>query len=533
MQTMENDELAQYLESLKRESCYRVDATLKQSDHEVTQRVYFVGGNAAKSGPYIRKFIREEAGLGAAYLRIFEAQRAGKRFRHLPDILDCYSREGQLVVIMEYVQGDTLQEAVDRDGPSTELSRHCFPQVCDAVEELHEQFDPRIIHRDLKPSNIILTGQEIVLIDFGISREYREESESDTHHFGTREYAPPEQFGFGQTGVYSDVYALGMVLFFCLTGRIPTTQDRTQGFRNANVPESLRAVIAQAVALDPADRFASAAELKGAFLDALPDKALLPDQASPSYNERSATRKRNAMVGTLAVICAAALCAIAVFSVGSNDNAAVNNGEPSAASADATAGGEDTNTATGDEEAGSTTPTQSGPADSVQIQAPARNGFDEKTNFSATTAGVAFQIPEYFKARTSQADGNFTYYYAESGSSSAMIMTAESEVENADIDVSDEDRMNELKDSYLQGSLQSESLEELESYADCLIAGYPGRIATINGHVSGLPAKMTVAFFYNPDLKTIGSVTCGQTTNARYDYTDDFANVIASANRAK
>ncbi len=84
-----------------------------------------------------------------------------------------------------------------------------------------------VIHRDLKPSNIIVSGanytpdtgmtfSSLVIIDLGIARVWREGADADTVKFGTRPYAPPEQYGFGQTSVRSDVYALGALLFFCL-----------------------------------------------------------------------------------------------------------------------------------------------------------------------------------------------------------------------------------------------------------------------------------------------------------------------------
>jgi len=98
---MKHDELAQYLDSLKREDCYRVDEVLKESAHETTQRVFFVGENGAENGPYIRKFIQQGSGLGSAYQRVYEAQRDGHRFKYIPDILECYARDGQLVVVVE------------------------------------------------------------------------------------------------------------------------------------------------------------------------------------------------------------------------------------------------------------------------------------------------------------------------------------------------------------------------------------------------------------------------------------------------
>ena len=265
---MGNDELAEYLEALQREECYRVDAVVKESPYELTQRVSFVGANGAERGPYIRKFIKREAGMGAIYERLYTAQRAGKRFKHLPQILECYVHDDYLAVVMEYVHGETLQELVYREDPSTDLAVNVFPMLCDAASELHEEFDPPVIHRDLKPSNIILSGANLTVIDFGIAREFKDGADADTAHFGTRSFAPPEQFGFGQTTVRSDVYALGMLLYYCLTERIPDASNRSDWYLDRRIPVALRGVIAKATALDPQQRFESARQLREAFLRA-------------------------------------------------------------------------------------------------------------------------------------------------------------------------------------------------------------------------------------------------------------------------
>lgn len=269
MMSMENDELAEYLNALQREDCYRVDAVVKESPYEVTQRVSFVGENGATRGPFIRKIINRDAGMGSVYERLHAAQQSGRRFKSLPTILECYQRDDALVVVMEFVPGETLQDLVYRLDPSESLARDVFPQLCDAVSELHESFDPPIIHRDLKPSNIIMSRGGCTIIDFGIAREYKDGATQDTAHFGTRSFAPPEQFGFGQTTVRSDVYALGMLLYFCLTEVIPDVSHRDNWYAERQVPEALRAVIAKATAFDPQQRFASAAQLKAAFVLAI------------------------------------------------------------------------------------------------------------------------------------------------------------------------------------------------------------------------------------------------------------------------
>ncbi len=107
-----------------------------------------------------------------------------------------------------------------------------------------------------------------VLIDFGIARTYKTGAATDTVHFGTADYAPPEQYGFGQTDIRSDVYALGLVLWFCLTGRVPAPSDRELAYTDSAVPEPLRRVIVRAAAFDPSDRYPSARALRQAFTQA-------------------------------------------------------------------------------------------------------------------------------------------------------------------------------------------------------------------------------------------------------------------------
>ena len=262
------DELASFLSLIEKDNSYIVQATLKESEFETTQKVYLPTKDGLHKGPYIRKYLDKDAGLGKKYLDLSRAEQTGFSFKHLPHVYECYELKDKLVVVIEFVQGETLQELVYRSDPSVALAARIFPHICDAVQELHESFNPPIIHRDLKPANIILSFDRLVLIDFGIAREYREDLDRDTVRFGTREYAPPEQFGYGQTDMRSDVYALGMLLYYCLTEQTADAQARRANFADTRIPEELRAIIERACSFDPADRFATVASLKQAFMQA-------------------------------------------------------------------------------------------------------------------------------------------------------------------------------------------------------------------------------------------------------------------------
>ena len=255
---METDELQEYLNALGRSDNYRVDAVLSDAPHERTERVFYVGNNGSELGPFIRKTIATDSGQGRTYEKIFRAQHEGKRFVHMPRIFECYVADSSLVVLLEYVEGETLQDYVGERGASYELALRIFPPICDAASELHKAFDPPLIHRDLTPANIVVSPGGITIIDLSIARTFQPDATKDTTYFGTRAYAPPEQFGFGQTDVRSDVYTLGKVLAFCAGA----SSDEEGSVSDPCIAR----VVRKATELDPEKRFQSVEALKAALL---------------------------------------------------------------------------------------------------------------------------------------------------------------------------------------------------------------------------------------------------------------------------
>lgn len=280
-------DLDSYLAAVARDDCYRVIRPLGAAARAaqgggassaeagtVTELVQFEGANGAALGPFVRKRIDLSLGIGAAYEELFSAQQAGARFVHLPRMVECFKTGRELVVVSEYVPGETLEEYVHRVGSGVETALRVVPAVCAAVSELHRAFDPPIVHRDLKPSNVIIASSETdgsskgiqaTLIDLGIARRYRQDAAADTVRFGTRAYAPPEQYGFGQTSVRSDVYALGMIALFCCTGAEPAGQPTADGLTAVGVPAVCAGAILRATAFDPAQRYESAEAFSVAF----------------------------------------------------------------------------------------------------------------------------------------------------------------------------------------------------------------------------------------------------------------------------
>lgn len=277
----ERDELGAYLAAVARDDCYRVvrplgaaarmgaDPSVAGQAGTITELVQFEGANGATLGPFVRKRIDLALGVGTAYQELYEAQCSGARFAHAPRIVECYKTGRELVVVSEFIPGKTLDAFVNEAGPSIELSLSVVPAVCAAVAELHKAFDPPVVHRDLKPANIIVSegpsGLSATLIDFGIARRYREGAAADTVRFGTRSYAPPEQYGFGQTSVRSDIYALGMIALFCITGEEAHGQPSAESLAHAGVTGPYADAILQATSFDPERRFASAEAFCTAF----------------------------------------------------------------------------------------------------------------------------------------------------------------------------------------------------------------------------------------------------------------------------
>ena len=242
---------------------YQVDHILRETSQEITEVVYRYGADGKdRIGPFVRKRFREDAGRGYAYLQILRAQTRGVILQHQPLIYECEQSGESLDVVMEYLSGETLRDLAMRDGAGVAFAARIMPDLCDAVSELHESFEQPLIHRDVKPSNVIVNGDRLKLIDLGIARTYRNDAAHDTMRYGTPGYAPPEQYGYGQTSTRSDVYALGMTLAFCLTGEDPAADLRERLLADPRVPQELRPALSKATEFDPQRRYATAREFK-------------------------------------------------------------------------------------------------------------------------------------------------------------------------------------------------------------------------------------------------------------------------------
>ncbi|MEG0091592.1 MAG: serine/threonine-protein kinase, partial [Oscillospiraceae bacterium] len=188
-----------------------------------------------------------------------------KRLDHpaLPRIVDIIDNGITIYVVMDYIEGESLDKILNEYGAQPEeLVIGWAKQLCDALSYLHAQ-KPSIIYRDMKPANIMLKPEgNIKIIDFGIAREYKELSLADTTVLGTKGYAPPEQYS-GQTDKRSDIFALGMTMHHLLTGIDPRNGDAYVPIRqwNPELSEGTEAIIDKCVQPASENRYQTCAEL--------------------------------------------------------------------------------------------------------------------------------------------------------------------------------------------------------------------------------------------------------------------------------
>ena len=184
-------------------------------------------------------------------------------FPGIPKYVAQYENNTMLCVVRTYVIGLPLNEYATQQRPTPEQSVQIATQICDILAYLHS-LTPPVIHRDIKPQNIIIDAENKPwLIDFGISREYDASAAKDTRYFGTVDFAPPEQYGFSQTDNRTDIFSLGVLLGWLLTGE---SQPRKAMPKLGSA--RLQKIVKTCTELTPDRRYASAQQVKKALLHA-------------------------------------------------------------------------------------------------------------------------------------------------------------------------------------------------------------------------------------------------------------------------
>lgn len=216
------------------------------------------------------------------FLHRFRTEAQAQARLNSPNVVTLYSLlevPAGLILVMEYVEGQTLDKRIQSGLLSVDEAVRIFNLVLQGVESAHQM---GIVHRDLKPGNIFITAQnEIKIMDFGVARilDSRDHTLAGSM-LGTLLYIAPEQINGKEADFRSDIYTVGISLFEAVTGRLPFERTTDYSLMHAHilekppkprtlrrkVPKQLERVILKAIEKDPFKRFQSAAEFRVALV---------------------------------------------------------------------------------------------------------------------------------------------------------------------------------------------------------------------------------------------------------------------------
>ena len=192
-----------------------------------------------------------------------------KKLKHpnLPSIVDVIEDEDSFIIVMDYIEGRSLDKIIEENGAQPEsFVVEWAKQLCDVFGYLHSR-TPAIIYRDMKPANVMLKPDgNIMVIDFGTAKNY-EIDLGETTGIGTIGYAAPEQYigsGLGRTDARTDIYCLGITLYHLLTNVDPCKNlisDKSIRAVNPALSHGLDAIIKKCTEHQPDDRYQTCAEL--------------------------------------------------------------------------------------------------------------------------------------------------------------------------------------------------------------------------------------------------------------------------------
>lgn len=230
------------------DDAYTVERVLAQGKSGMTEIVTIDG-----TGPFIRKRIFHASAHRSVWAALSECS-----CPRLPHVEATYETPDTFVVVCSYVPGCTLAEHMaegEVQGPNQALA--IIEGVCEAVAELHRH---SIIHCDITPENIIIAADGAHLIDLGIARMEYEGSSTQSAHLGTWGFAAPEQYGFANVDRRSDIYSLGRLSGYLLTGIRPDSDRFEPALADlAQRQSGLLRVIKRACTFEPSGRYQSVA----------------------------------------------------------------------------------------------------------------------------------------------------------------------------------------------------------------------------------------------------------------------------------
>jgi hypothetical protein len=243
----------------------------EQLDLERPVALKLIAAHLAADEDFRERFVRET--------------RAAAAIDH-PNVIPVYSagqEHGRLYLAMRFVEGDDLRTIVRREGPLTPArAASVIAQIAGALDAAHAR---GLIHRDIKPANVLIDGDHAYLTDFGLTKRVGGETTmtGSGRWVGTLGYVAPEQIRGAPVDARADVYALGCLLFYLLTGAAPYRRDSDEATLYAHlhepppdardlephVPEELAEAVRRALAKEPDERYPSAGDLGRAALAAV------------------------------------------------------------------------------------------------------------------------------------------------------------------------------------------------------------------------------------------------------------------------
>lgn len=222
--------------------------------HTHDKQVYVMADRSSGDRVLLKYASGEKARLLATEAEFLES----KSFSFLPAFHSCMQEDDSFFLIREYIEGETLEDYVERQEmlPVKEALSILYT-ITGFIETLHTQ-KPPILHRDIKPQNFLMAENgRLVMLDVETVRTYNPSADHDTMVVGTRSLAAPEQFGYSQTSIQSDIYGLGMLFVYLLTGDYSRKKQRY-----AFLPHSMRRLIQKCTHFDPAKRYGSIRTLR-------------------------------------------------------------------------------------------------------------------------------------------------------------------------------------------------------------------------------------------------------------------------------
>ena len=283
------------------DDAYHVEQVLARGPRGVTELVTIDG-----VGPFVRKKIPTVLAQRGVWSAL-----GGSTCPRLPRVGATYELPDCVAVVLDYVPGPTLEQVVAERGRLQQNEAvNLAQQICEAVQELHRL---GILHRDLTPANIIVADDGAHIIDLGIARPLTDTANRnrDTTALGTYGFASPEQYGFAPTDVRSDIYSLGRILGFMLTGVYPDDTRYTPLLSDdLRVTPRLGAIVERATAFEPSARYQNVAQ----FAQALTSPTDPVDSYVPAYAVQRPVangKPRPRTVIAVAVACVAVIAIVA------------------------------------------------------------------------------------------------------------------------------------------------------------------------------------------------------------------------------